>query len=267
MTSSSPTRDDVTIDLDTVEQEAGENSIVRAGGSLPCQIELLTSKLLDVLTSLAPSFHRLNSQQQKAARRKLNSTFYVRTRPGFYLELNASLHVAYAGQPGGHGTQHQWRLFCTERLKAQIESVIKGTSLTTSGSQNSSNAEGKYSFEWGGLYLRSLAEMKIAEALDKSGVLFFANARGRVGLQDTLVSNEQLTGRVEADFLVIHRGKCMILEVDGQHHLEEGQTIRDYARDRVLLRSGVPTVRFTGRDCIEHPSAVVSEFLSILQNQ
>jgi len=33
--------------------------------------------------------------------------------------------------------------------------------------------------EWGGLYLRSEAEMRIAQALNETEVLFFANARGR----------------------------------------------------------------------------------------
>lgn len=95
-------------------------------------------------------------------------------------------------------------------------------------------------------------------------MLFFANARGRVGLQDTIVSNDQLTGRVETDFMVFSQGRCIVLEVDGQHHSAEDQVIRDYARDRVLLKAGVPTVRFTARDCLERPHKVVSEFLSIL---
>jgi very-short-patch-repair endonuclease len=71
---------------------------------------------------------------------------------------------------------------------------------------------------------------------------------------------------VEVDFLLFHQGKWLILEVDGQHHLEEGQKVRDYARDLMLLRAGLPTVRFTGRDCLEHPEAVVAECLSILQH-
>jgi len=64
--------------------------------------------------------------------------------------------------------------------------------------------------------------------------------------------------------MIFHQGKCLVLEVDGQHHLEGGQATRDYVRDRMLLRAGLPTVRFTGRDCLERPSAVVAECLSIL---
>jgi len=38
-------------------------------------------------------------------------------------------------------------------------------------------------------------------------------------------------------------------------------------RDRMLLRAGLPTVRFTGKDCLDRPGAVVAECLSILQAQ
>jgi very-short-patch-repair endonuclease len=262
-------------DLEGVEHNTGQNALVPIGGKLPCQSQVSTPKLLDVLTGLSPAFQRLNPQKKKESRKKLNEKLYNRTRPGFYMEVLETLHLAYAGQPNGHGTLHYWRLFFDERLKDQLEVLIQGTALTASEHQahssghqaNRNEGSGNYSIEWGGLYLRSEAEMKIASALDQTGVLFFANARGRVGLQDTLVSNNQLTGRVEADFLILHRGKCMVLEVDGQHHLELGQVIRDYARDRVLLRDGVPTVRFTARDCLDRPNEVVSEFLSILQAQ
>jgi very-short-patch-repair endonuclease len=132
-------------------------------------------------------------------------------------------------------------------------------------SQPKPQPNGNYSKEWGGLYLRSEAEVRVAEALDRAEVLFFANARGRVGLQDTCISTTQLTGRVEVDFLIFHQGKCISLEVDGQHHLAQEQSIRDYARDRVLLRSGVLTVRFTAKDCLERAQQVVSEILSILK--
>ncbi|MBD1847669.1 DUF559 domain-containing protein [Cyanobacteria bacterium FACHB-63] len=117
----------------------------------------------------------------------------------------------------------------------------------------------------GWVYLRSEAEIRIAKALDQQGVLFFANTRGRVNLDGAAVSNTEMNGRIEADFLVFLQGKCLILEVDGKHHLEGGQTVRDYARDRMLLRAGLSTVRFSGRDCLDRPQAVVAECLSILQ--
>ena len=186
---------------------------------------------------------------------------YPWTRPGFYKRLGESLHLGYAGQPDGHGTQHHWRLFYDERLKERLEPMGVGS---TSGSQ-AGNSTGQGTIEWGGLYLRSEAELRIAKALDQQEILFFANARGRVSLLDAPVSNDQSNGRVEADFMIFHQGNCLILEVDGQHHLEGEQATRDYVRDRMLLRAGLPTVRFTGRDCLDRPQAVVAECLSILQ--
>lgn len=172
------------------------------------------------------------------------------------------MHLAYAGQPDGHGTQHHWRLFCDESLKSRLEASIRGTALT---SQSSDRAKGNYSQEWGGLYLRSRAEIEIARSLDRMGLLFFANARGRIGLENVPIANEQLSGRVEVDFLVFWQGKCLVLEVDGQHHLEREQSLRDSARDRALLLAGVPTVRFCARDCLSRPDEVVLECLAILQ--
>lgn len=55
----------------------------------------------------------------------------------------------------------------------------------------------------------------------------------------------------------------MILEVDGQHHQEGTNTIRDYVRDRVLLREGIPTARFTAQECLNQTSDVVTEFLEL----
>jgi very-short-patch-repair endonuclease len=88
-----------------------------------------------------------------------------------------------------------------------------------------------------------------------------------LGLKGSIVSNEQLTGRIEVDFLILHQGKSLVLEVDGSQHSEAEQTIRDYAKDRVLLRAGVPTVRFAAKDCLKQPKAVVAEMLTILDSQ
>jgi very-short-patch-repair endonuclease len=117
------------------------------------------------------------------------------------------------------------------------------------------------------LYLRSEAERRLAQAFYQQGILFFANSRGYVSLADAAISTNELNGRIEVDFLVFHRGRCLILEVDGQHHAQNEQAVRDYGRDRMLLRAGLPTVRFTGKTCLERPQSVVEECLSILQTQ
>jgi very-short-patch-repair endonuclease len=253
------------LDLEGSERPTNGKALVTSGGKLPHSFRVSTSKLLDVIVALSPRGQSLTGKQRKVFRQTINQKLYNRTRPGFYLEVGDLLHIAYAGQPQGANTQHQWHVFCGDERKAQVETLLADSALVVSEPAVTENgASGKHTLEWGGLYLRSEAELSLAQALNETGLLFFANARGRVGLQETLVSDSQLTGRVETDFMVFHQGKCLILEVDGQHHLEHQQIVRDYARDRVLLRAGLPTVRFIARDCLERPQDVVAEFMSIL---
>lgn len=243
---------------DDFDSDGESGSIVPIGGELPYNIQIPTSRLLDILTSLAPGFQQLSASERRSWRNQMTRKLYPWSRPGFYKRLNDALHLEYAGQPDGHGSQHQWRLYFDDRLRDRLEPYTSSESRQ-GGRENL--------IEWGGLYFRSEAELRIARILDQEEVLFFANTRGRVGLVDAPVSNDQSNGRIEADFLLFYQGRCLILEVDGQHHLEGGQTVRDYARDRMLLRAGLPTVRFTGRDCLDRPQAVVAECLSILQGR
>jgi hypothetical protein len=159
-------------------------------------------------------------------------------------------------------------LFFNKNWKPKVEEIVNSTALLVSsiGSSNEEEAFRATSpLEWGGMNFRSRTEIKIAKELYKRNILFFANARGQVGREGSLASDRSgwLTGRIEADFLVFHQGKCKILEVDRQHHQEGSQTFRDYVRDRVLLREGIPTVRFTADECFNQPVDVVTEFLNI----
>jgi hypothetical protein len=244
------------------EYQLNSSALIPIGGKLPYYQELQTSKLLDFLLTL------FKSPEKQQLRQKIRNWLYSKTRPGFYIELNPNLHLAYADQRGGHGTQHWWRLFFNEKLKARVEQVLNRTALSVANvdSAHEENFRGNDNspLEWGGMYFRSKTEIKIAETLYNNNVLFFANVRGRVACQGSPASEASgwLTGRVEADFLVFYKGKCMILEVDGQHHQEGSQTVRDYVRDRVLLREGIPTVRFTADECFNRPADVVAEFLN-----
>lgn len=255
----------VNFNPDDLDPDLESGGIVPIGNELPYNVQIPTGKLLDMLIALAPGSRHMTPKQKRECRTKLNQKLYPKTRPGFYMRVADSLHLGYAGQPNGHGNQHHWRLFYDERIKDAIEALVRGSAITTPEPSNGNANGGNFQTGWGGLYLRSEAEIRIAKVLDQQGVLFFANTRGRVNLEGAPVSNTELNGRIEADFLVFLQGKCLILEVDGQHHLEGEQTVRDYARDRMLLRAGLPTVRFTGRDCLDRPQAVVAECLSILQ--
>lgn len=213
-----------------------KDALVAASNHFPHQFQVSTSKLLDVFVALSPRGQSLRGKERRDFRQTIYQRLYNKTRPGFHTEVGELFHITYIGQPNGATTQHRWCISCGDETKARIEALIAGSALTVAEPPlKKDRASGNHPLEWGGLYLRSEAEMRIAQALNETEVLFFANARGRIGLQDTIVSDDQLTGRVETDFLVFYQGRCLVLEVDGRHHLEEGQVIRDYARDRVLL--------------------------------
>jgi hypothetical protein len=219
--------------IDGIEHKTQNSALVPMGGKLPFYIEVQTSKLLNLLLDLTNKMSA-NEDTRKKARRWL----FDKTRPGFYMELNAHLHLAYADQRGGHGSQHWWRLFFDEAYKIKIE--------------------------WGGLYFRSEAEMKIAQELDSRGVLFFANARGRINDNKPLAnSNGSFNGRLEVDFLVFQKGKVLVLEVDGQQHNQKDNAARDYVKDRLLMKEGLATIRFTAKECFNTPNLVVDEFLAL----
>jgi Protein of unknown function (DUF559) len=246
-----------------IEHRVSSNSIVSLGGKLPYYQELRTKILLDVLFIIY-------EQKSVGGRKKINQWLYSRTRPGLYLELNEHLHLAYADQRDGHGTQHWWRLFFDKHYQEQIEYATKTTALVIgkkAPETNNNFVPGHNAYkEWGGMYFRSQAEVAIAEELDKKNVLFFANVKGRLNYEDLPASKASgyLSGRVEVDFLVFKNSKSMILEVDGQHHQEGSQTVRDYLRDRVLLREGIPTARFTAQECLNQTADVITEFLKLL---
>lgn len=175
--------------------EGTKNSgeLVSVGGKLPLLRELRTSQLLDF-------FVALSANKEKNLRKRINQWLYPKTRPGFYMEIKPNLHLAYADQRDGHGTQHWWRLFFDEHWQERIEQIVRGSAIVVGRSNNGTT-------EWGGMMFRSPVEVKIAEALDRRGLLFFGNARGRIGGQGSPLSASTLTGRLEIDFLVFHRTK------------------------------------------------------------
>jgi hypothetical protein len=111
---------------------------------------------------------------------------------------------------------------------------------------------------WETLRFRSLTEIRIAEALDRAGVLFFPLCRARLSAPN---------GRVirEPDFLVCKDGKWGILEVDGEPFHPPSRTVQDHERDRLFLSYGIRLVQhFDADDCYVTPDAVVKKFLTLL---
>lgn len=110
---------------------------------------------------------------------------------------------------------------------------------------------------WEGLRFRSKAEMKIAQALDRAGVLFLPNCKARLGLGKR--ENR------EPDFLICSNGKWGILEVDGEPYHPASRAVHDHARDRGFKLHGIVFIdHYDAAECYNNPDAVVKEFLKHL---
>lgn len=114
---------------------------------------------------------------------------------------------------------------------------------------------------WQNLRFRSAAEVSIAEALDRRGVLFLPNCIARVGVPDQRFNRE-------ADFLVFYQGRWGILEVGGEPFHPPTRTAEDHERDRTLKVHGIAICEhFDAAQCVRDPDGVVRRFLEILARQ
>lgn len=111
---------------------------------------------------------------------------------------------------------------------------------------------------WLGLDLKSQSELRIAKALENAGVMFLANARGRIGPPDQRQTRE-------IDFLVYDRGRWGHLEVDGPPWHPPARACEDHERDRLIRLHGQWTVeRYPAERCYADPDGLVAEFLALL---
>ncbi|MCT7989505.1 pentapeptide repeat-containing protein [Laspinema sp. D6] len=112
-----------------------------------------------------------------------------------------------------------------------------------------SNSESSSHF-WNGWQFRSQAEVKIAEALDRAGVLFYSNATARL-------TTPEGGKNQDPHFLVCSEGKLGILVVNGEE--DEAET------DRLLQTQGIRIIHhYPVTQCTEDSDWVVLEFLQAL---
>lgn len=129
---------------------------------------------------------------------------------------------------------------------------------------NTSNNQGVRFFPnrkihtWERLRFRSKTEIKIAEALDRTGVLFVPNSLARL---NTPKGRENK----EADFLICYNGKWGVLEVDGPFHTAE-RRVEEQERERIFKKNGIKVVeRFDAERCYNNPDEVVQEFFKMIE--
>lgn len=139
-------------------------------------------------------------------------------------------------------------------LKAQLEKQTAVQNLNQPSNQGI-NAP----YQWSGFYFRSKTEIRIAEALDRAGVLFYPNSKARLNKAQARINKE-------SDFLVFQAGKFGILEVDGERWHPPSRTVDDHERDRLFKAHGIRIVEhYDATRCWNEPDKVVQEFLEILR--
>jgi|688.fasta_scaffold566508_2 very-short-patch-repair endonuclease len=170
--------------------------------------------------------------------------------------------IEYRGQPGGAGKQHTWKIYNKDindvKAKIRLDEAVKSKTpglIPTQQPQYQSSGSTDEAFTWNGLQLRSPAEQKIAEELEKRQILFFANSRCRI------TTRIGITETKEADFLIYYKGNSRILEVDGQEYHQSAA--KDHQRDRLFERNGISCTRFTANECLNDPANVIDEFLEL----
>jgi len=113
-------------------------------------------------------------------------------------------------------------------------------------------------YTWENLRFRSKTEIKIAEALDRTGVLFVPNSLARL-------NTPKGRGNKEADFLICYKGKWGVLEVDGPFHTPE-RRVEEQERERIFKKNGIKVVeRFNSERCYNNPDEVVQEFFKMIE--
>jgi hypothetical protein len=119
----------------------------------------------------------------------------------------------------------------TERWREELLALLRGDHVTNQGLPF---APERPVLTWNNLRFRSASEVRIAEALERARVLFLPNCMARLGFS-------RRENR-EADFLICHRGKWGILEVDGPVSHPASRKVDDDERARLFKAHGIRLV-------------------------
>jgi hypothetical protein len=141
-----------------------------------------------------------------------------------------------------------------DHWRDEVTALLRGDRVTNQGLQL---APQRPVLTWNGLRFRSASEVRIAEALERVQVLFLPNCMARLGFSHR--ENR------EADFLICHKGKWGILEVDGPLSHPPARKVDDDERARLFKAHGIRLVEhFDAGDCLEDADGVVRRFLYLL---
>jgi hypothetical protein len=152
-----------------------------------------------------------------------------------------------------HLTAHAELVDLDPDWRTELLEIARGRGVHNQAIQNQTG------LSWKNLRFRSKSEIRVAQALDKAGVLFLPNCLARMTAPDGRKNRE-------ADFLICCDGKWGILEVDGEPFHPPSRTVQDHERDRLFKGHGIQVIEhFDSVECYEHPEVVVQTFLNLLR--
>ncbi|MBD2691329.1 pentapeptide repeat-containing protein [Anabaena catenula] len=172
-----------------------------------------------------------------------------------YLDVNEKERRPIKGnfEPG------KFDIFCKKIIDSKnliVSKIFEDDEVNNQGLELYLNQKSCY---WENLRFHSEAEIKIAQALDRAGVLYLPNCLARLNTNNGRANKE-------ANFLVRYKGNWGILEVDEIYYTPERRT-EEQERERMFKRNGIKVVeRFDPKSCYDNPDMVVKEFLEVIEN-
>ncbi|OIP69730.1 MAG: hypothetical protein AUK43_11995 [Oscillatoriales cyanobacterium CG2_30_40_61] len=107
----------------------------------------------------------------------------------------------------------------------------------------------KTEYFWKKWRFHSLEQVKIAEALDRAGVMFFPNSKAQL-------PNFEDQPYKQVDFLIYYNSKLGVLEIQYSDIEKQEQ------RDNFLSKQGIFLIKYCDPvQCLENPDQVVQEFI------
>ena len=104
--------------------------------------------------------------------------------------------------------------------------------------------------EWNGLVFSTESELQLAQALDRANLFFLPATSCRITAEPGIRETREL------DFMIVHRGIPIVVELDGRPH--EGRAAEDHRRDRGIKRSGIWLIeRFASVEALQDPERIV----------
>ncbi|WP_255427051.1 pentapeptide repeat-containing protein [Sphaerospermopsis sp. LEGE 00249] len=197
-------------------------------------------------------------KKEKKERRPINGNFDAGEFASLYKNIIENTDLILRKTPENENTVNNQGVKFSSTKTTTIEKTQRTQSDNNINNQGVQFYSNSTIHTWENLRFRSKTEIKIAEALDRTGVLFVPNSLARL-------TTPKGRENKEADFLICYNGKWGVLEVDGPYHTAE-RRVEEQERERIFKKNGIKVVeRFDAERCYNNPDEVVQEFFKMIE--